>query len=209
MQVLSMRLVEDIPVEEVAPRVNAQLSSALGLVTAARADRKFHAGFSANGKEYRYRLVTPVAAAQRPQWRQWAWEADFDETRLREALALFPGTRNYIGFSQKADPQHLRTVSALEVETLQSGVLDLRVHGSGFAKYMIRYIVSAAVLYAQQKVSLQQVVDALETGAHLKADKAPAQGLVLWQVKYPPELDPFSAEERARAALPAGLPFFV
>ena len=38
--------------------------------------------------------------------------------------------------------------------------------------------------------------------------KAPGKGLVLWEVLYPAQVDPFSAAERASAAgLPADPPF--
>lgn len=207
MQVLSMRLVEDIPVEEVAPRVNAVLTLPVGLVCAVRAERKFHAGFSASGKEYRYRLAPPELIASRPDWAPFAWATPFDPQRLREALQRFVGTRNYVAFSQKADPAHLRTISAIEVVQLPSGVTEVRVHGSGFGKYMIRYIISAAVRCALGVITLDDITGALDSGQHLRAEKAPPQGLVLWQVKYPPEVDPFSAELRASVRLPPGLPF--
>ena len=60
-----------------------------------------------------------------------------------------------------------------------------------------------ALLTAAGGVSEAQYRAALDTEATLPGLKAPAQGLLLWEVLYPVGKDPFPEPERA---LPPGLP---
>ena len=66
----------------------------------------------------------------------------------------------------------------------------------------------SALLTAAGVLSEELFRSALDSGTSIPGLKAPAQGLLLWEVLYPPTLDPFPAGERAHApGLPLAPPF--
>jgi tRNA pseudouridine38-40 synthase len=72
----------------------------------------------------------------------------------------------------------------------------------------VRYLVGSALLTAAGVLSEELFRSALDSGTSIPGLKAPAHGLLLWEVLYPPAVDPFPAGERARApGLPLAPPF--
>ncbi|MBL9038915.1 MAG: tRNA pseudouridine(38-40) synthase TruA [Archangium sp.] len=205
MQVLSMRVVEDVEPRDVAARLNAVLPPSVGVVMSRPVvDASFHAAWSATGKTYRYRL----ALADDPAWAPWSWRADVEEGSLREVLSLTVGTHDFAAFHDASSARKPRTIYRVEVHRLGPSLLEVELEGAGFAKYMVRFLVGAAVDVARGEVALETFRTALASGQRQRFTKAPAQGLVLWNVAYPFEVDPFSPEERAAGPLlPPGPPF--
>lgn len=204
MQVLSLRVVEGVSPEEVAPLVSAALPRSVGIALSRLAPPRFNAAWCASGKEYRYRLLLEDDA----RWAPNAWRADVKVERLAELLAAAVGTRDFFAFHDKSStqkPRRLRSAKVLE----SGGRVDVRLIGDGFGRYMVRYLVGAAVAVARGEVREDDYRRALEAPVPFDAPKAPAQGLVLWEVEYPRELDPFTAEERRLAPGVPGEPPFV
>ena len=48
---------------------------------------------------------------------------------------------------------------------------------------------------------------ALDSGQAIAGVKAPGHGLILWEVEYPPAVDPFAAERATIPAVPPEPPF--
>lgn len=204
MQVLVMRLVEEIAPEEVASRLNAALPPDVGICMSKEAPPKFHPQWKASGKEYRYRL----ALEDLPAWAPYAWRVDVDPAAVLEVLSLARGTKDFWAFHEKSSGRAPRTVRSVEGGTAAKGIYELKVVGDGFARYMVRYLVGGAVAVARGEVALHDYQRALDQAVEFQGVRAPACGLTLWEVAWPPELDPFTAEERARApGLPRAPPF--
>ena len=207
MQVLSLRVVEGVPPEEVAARLTAVLPPGVGVVLSRRAGARFNASWQASGKEYRYRL----ALSDLPAWSGCAWRVDVRPERVAEELLRAVGTRNFAVFHDGSSVVKPRTVRSATVHELASGLVEVRVTGDGFARHMVRRLVGAAVGVARGEVAAETYVLALEEARRspgFAGRKAPAQGLVLWEVSYPPEIDPFTAaERRAPPGLPETPPF--
>ncbi|MEW5737769.1 MAG: tRNA pseudouridine(38-40) synthase TruA [Myxococcota bacterium] len=203
MQVLSLRVVEGVSPEEVAARVTASLPRTVGLALSRAAPPRFNAAWSASGKEYRYRLLL----ADDARWAPCAWRVDVDVDRLAALLARAPGTRDFFAFHDKSSTQKPRRLRAVSV-TQTGGRVDVRLEGDGFGRYMARCLVGAAVGVARGEVREDDYLRALEAPVPFDAPRAPPQGLVLWNVEYPRELDPFTAEERQLApGVPEEPPF--
>lgn len=207
MQVLSMRLTDDMPLDTVAARINAQLPPSMGIGAVREAPPHFNAHWKATEKEYRYRLARcPV-----PAWAEVAWEVSPDRALLTEALELTRGTHDFFAFHDKSSPVRPRTITHIEV--VEAGaLLEVRLRGAGFGRYMVRYLVAGAVAVATGTWSLEGFRQALQRGA--TADRpaelvrAPAHPLILWNVSYPAADDPFSAADRREAqGVPSGPPF--
>ncbi len=204
MQVLSLRVPRQTPAEEVAPRLAPHLPEVMGVLLSRDTRPRFHAAWSSSGKDYRYRLALEDVAA----WRALSWRVDVRPERVAEVLARAVGTRDFFAFHHKSSAVKPRTLRATSVAEVEPGVVELRIRGDGFARYMVRRLVGAAVDVARGELALEAYLAALDEARPIPESRAPAAGLVLWEVLYPPDADPFTAEERqAPRGLPGAPPF--
>jgi tRNA pseudouridine38-40 synthase len=193
MQVLSFREVEGVPTEGIAARLNAELPKDVGICVAREAPRKFHPQWQASTKEYRYRLGLGPHA----------WAIDVELDRLRALLSAAVGTHDFFAFHEKSSKRMPRTVRSIEVTP--GG--EVRIVGDGFARYMVRYLVGSAVAAARREVASDDFFLGLREAISFRGVRAPAHGLILWEVRYPPAMDPFAADRAAPAGLPDVEPF--
>lgn len=219
MQVLSMRIVENVEPCEVAMKLNAQLAGMrlngapmspaaesvmagnhLGIGVSCEAARKFHPQWRSELKEYRYRILL----ADDPAWEPYAWRTDADPLRAGEYLRLAEGTHDFSAFHEKSSKQMPRTLASTQVVQLLPHLWEFRLQGPGFARYMVRYLVGAAVSLALGQLQPGDYLRALKEAVPMKGLKAPAHGLILWRVAYPKEMDPFGG---ASLVLPQAPPF--
>ncbi|HZI10794.1 MAG TPA: tRNA pseudouridine(38-40) synthase TruA [Myxococcus sp.] len=210
MQVVSVRLEPGDSAEALEARLPARLPAGLGLC-GVRRPQSFHAQWSASGKEYRYRVR--LGGAVEPSWAPYALDVPGEPKlhgpgpvtpeRLESLLTSAVGTRDFIAFHEKSSPQKLRTLASATLHALGAGLYEARLSGDGFARYQVRYLVGSALKVAAGLLPEEAWRAALEAGTAMEGFKAPAHGLVLWEVRYPPKLDPFTAGERLH---PPGLP---
>jgi len=210
MQVASVRLPPFYTSEMLTERIAPHLPPDLGLCVARRPDPGFHAQWSAAGKEYRYRIQlggTPTEA-----WRPFVMEPSTEPRlegsvlrpeRVAELLALAVGQRDFYAFHEHSSLRKPRTLESSTLHELGNGLFEARLRGDGFGRYQVRYLVGSALLTAAGALAEEHYRSALDSGTTIPGLKAPAKGLLLWEVRYAPELDPFTPEERAR---PPGLP---
>lgn len=208
MQVLSFRLEGSLPLEELPARLNAHLPSSMGIALASLAPPHFNAHWRSLMKEYRYRLLL----GDDPAWAPYAWQVKVAPERLHEVLQLAVGAHDFSAFHAKRSAVRERSISSIEVVEPRPGLLDLRVRGDRFGKYMVRYLVGGAVAVATGAWSKDAFAEALAGGAAVdrpgEVERALAAGLVLWSVEYPAADDPFPATARREArGVPRAPPF--
>lgn len=180
-----------------APVQSAPLPAGLGIAAIVDAPKKFRPQWSATGKEYRYRLLLADDAA----WAPYAWRVDVDATQVEAVLAQAIGTHDFWAFHEKSSPRKARTISQIAIHRAGPRV-DVRLTGSGFGRYQVRYLVGGAVGVARGEIRAEDFTAGIQRAVEFAGSKAPAQGLTLWQVHYP--FDPF---RDARVELPAAPPF--
>ncbi len=204
MQVVSFRVLDTVPRTEIAPRINRLLPTGLGIGEAFDAPLKFSAQWKATGKEYRYRLLLE----DDPAWAPYAWRVDVDPARVDQLLQHAVGSRDFWAFHEKGSPRTPRTLFKVEVVATDRGRVDVRLTGSGFGRYQVRYLVGSAVAVARGELREEDFLAGLERAIEFRGTKAPAEGLTLWEVFYLPAFDPFSAAARAASAgIPREPPF--
>ncbi|MDY7227943.1 tRNA pseudouridine(38-40) synthase TruA [Hyalangium rubrum] len=215
MQVVSLRLAPGDSAEALAARLSPLLSPELGLCVARRPHPSFHAQWSAAGKTYRYRVQLGGTVAE--AWRPYVLDAAVDPVlagrpiapeRFAELLRMAEGTRDFSAFHENSSPRKSRTLESATVRELGGGLFEARLRGDAFARYQVRYLVGSALLAAAGRLSEEQWRGALERAESIAGLKAEAAGLVLWEVYYPPAVDPFTTTERASPpGLAPGPPF--
>ena len=188
MQVLSFRLARELELGPTLERLNAALPGDVRLHLGREVGPSFHAAWSATSKEYRYTLARRDAG---------------DLTRLREAAALIPGTRNFKVFHFKTSEEKARTVESVEVLESAPSFVTLRFVGATFARHMVRMLVGGLTAVARGEVPLDDLVGGLVQQRNFHCPTAPPEGLTLWSVRYPVPEDPFSPSEREDFIWPA------
>lgn len=219
MQVLSFRLEGVLTPEELPTRLNEHLPPSLGVALVRQAPTHFNAHWRSSMKEYRYRLLVGAD----PTWAPFAWDVKVAPERIEEVLQVAVGAHDFSAFHARRSAVRERVISSVEVVEPRPGLIDVRVRGDRFGKYMVRSLIGGAVAVASGAWSKDEFSEALERGAVEDAEgpeqarrrlghreRAPAAGLVLWSVEYPPADDPFTAQERREAReVPRQPPFSV
>jgi tRNA pseudouridine38-40 synthase len=215
MQVASLRLPPCYTSEMLSERLPPHLPPDLGLCVARRPPEGFHSQWSASGKEYRYRVQWGGSVAE--AWRPFVMEPGLEPRlegrvptpeRVAEVLGAAVGCRDFRAFHENSSLRKPRTLESATLHELGGGLFEARLRGDGFGRYQVRYLVGTALLTAAGGLSEECYREALDTGSSIPGLKAPAQGLLLWEVRYPADKDPFSREERARPPrLPLEPPF--
>lgn len=153
------------------------LSDGLRVLRWAPAHPSFHARASSSGKRYRYQLgsLAPSAGAQ-------AWE------RAREALRGLDGLSELSGL---ASPSRDRKPAPplLRWEIADDGTLE--VSARAFRKHQIRNIAGHLAGIALGYARPESLAELARRKRPWMGARAPADGLTLVGVDYPPELDPF------------------
>ena len=167
--------------------LNANLPEAARVLRLQEVGPKFHARFSARGKEYRYQIDCGSVAD--PFLRAYAWHhpRPLDVATIRKAARLLKGRHDFSALS--ANPMRVvespvRTISKLTV-TKQDNLLTISVRANGFLYKMVRSIVGALVKVGEGRLTveeLRKVVKAKKRTALVET--APARGLFLWRVFY-------------------------
>jgi tRNA pseudouridine38-40 synthase len=174
---------------KLALALNAWLPQDIRVLTAVRASEKFHARFSATGKQYRYFVWNH--AAMNPLIRHSAWHVPrpLDLAAMRSALPRFLGKHDFQSFA--ANPGYnkestVRTLSRCELK--RSGpLLTFVIEGDGFLYKMCRGIVGTLVQIGLGKFRAADIKSMLtRKDRRVSGMTAPAHGLVLWKVFYGP-----------------------
>ncbi len=174
--------------------LNSHLPATIRIMACEEAPPDFHARFSAIGKIYHYDICTEPVMPPHKAGLAWHVPRLGDAARLRAALNLMPGRHDFHAFAayrgnETAEMDYHRTLHAADLETLTDGC-RITFFGDGFLYKMVRLLTGAAVRVAQGKLDPGTCSALLDQAPGLPHGKspycAPADGLYLQQVLYPP-----------------------
>jgi tRNA pseudouridine38-40 synthase len=210
MQVLNVRVPPEVSDEELFTALQEARPGSLGAVSVKPHADSFHAQWSAIAREYRFRFaIGPDVDAR---WTPFAWRvrghprfpgSEPDRERMEKAIRHFRGAHDFFAFHEKSSIRKLRRIDEATLHEVVRGVLELRLVGDSFGRHQVRYLAGATALVGAGIVDGDSLRRALLGDADFPGVKAPAGALVLWDVHYPPEIDPFNGEERSE---PRGIP---
>ena len=155
----------------------------------------FSARFDAIAREYRYRIVTgavPPLFLERVSW--WI-KRDLDLEAMRAGAALLVGEHDFRSFCVAESAEGKRTfrrvdsIDIAEEEHLGERCVVVRVVGNAFLHSMVRTVVGTLVEVGAGRREPGWVAHALAACSRPAAGStAPACGLTLWRVEYPPDV---------------------
>lgn len=173
--------------------LNANLPLDLAAQDVQIAPQAFHPRFDALSRRYRYRLFCrPVRhpLRERYAWRVWP---EVDGDALQTTAALFIGCHDFAAYGSppRAGGSTVRTVMQSAWKRWEDE-WQFEVQADAFLYRMVRRLVFVQVAVAQGKISVEAVAGSLagqaevEERSALPAGLAPAHGLTLLEVHYPP-----------------------
>ena len=191
-QVANIKMQKQFTPEKLRAAINGNLWRDVRILSVEKAADDFHARFSAKGKTYLYRVVNaPVVS---PFWSRYAHHEarPLDANRMNDAARLFLGEHDWTAFSsaQSDGESRVRTISEFSVETVWDArahavIIEFRITGSGFLRYMVRSIVGTLLEVGRGEKDFDTIQTAIITGdRNLAGVTAPAQGLTLLKVFY-------------------------
>jgi tRNA pseudouridine38-40 synthase len=180
------------PVRGLVHGTNYHLPEDVRVLAADRMPDGFHARKHAAAKEYAFRLSR--AAVLSPLDAPFAVRVDprLDVEQMREATACLPGRHDFSAFAaaggSHTDPR--RQVFAAEWSE-EGEELRFRIVGDGFLRGMVRALVGTLIEVGLGRRSPDSFADLLSGRPREEAGPtAPAHGLVLERVFYPPQWSP-------------------
>ncbi|MEO7027671.1 MAG: tRNA pseudouridine(38-40) synthase TruA [Caulobacteraceae bacterium] len=188
-QVIHLDLTRAWPSATVLRAINAHLAPAPVAILASRlADAGFHARFSALGRRYLYRLLDRAAPPVLDAGRVWWVRHPLDEEAMAEAAARLVGHHDFTTFRDAAC-QAASPVKTLEEARVAREGEEVRIAfaARSFLHRQVRSMVGSLVQVGLGRWSTSDLADALAARDRARCGPvAPAQGLYLMSVDYPP-----------------------
>jgi tRNA pseudouridine38-40 synthase len=190
-QVASAWIESTLECAELARALNALTGDDLLIRSVDDAYSTFHARFSVHGKRYRYRIHNAPLAEPWSRAHAWHVARPLDLAGIRaEAVALL-GRHDFSSFQASGSDvsSPVRELRRLDVE-LDGDEVSVVLEGDGFLRHMVRNIVGTLVDVGLRRRALGTTRPTLEARTRAAAGPtAPAHGLWLDEVFYPPDLE--------------------
>lgn len=190
-QVASFSTTTDIPIDGFRMGLNSALPEQIAVVQVSEAAADFHARFSARGKRYRYSLFTRPSRS--PFWHRRAWHRPgrppLDLDAMRRAAEHFIGEHDFAAFRATGCQAQTtrRRIHQIDIEEPLPHRVDVWVRGNAFLRNMVRIIAGTLVEVGQGRLQADEIASIIASGDRTRAGQtAPAHGLTLVEVLYPP-----------------------
>ncbi|MDX1670495.1 MAG: tRNA pseudouridine(38-40) synthase TruA [Limnobacter sp.] len=168
--------------------VNQFLPDDISVTGAVEKDDSFHARFSAVSRTYRYYFY--CASARDPFKQTMTWvHYPLDLDAMQKAAEVFVGTHDFsaIRAAQCQAKSPVRTIYSIRL-VQNSDHAYFEIHGNAFLHHMIRNLMGVLFEVGLGRKPLDWAQQVLDSRRRENASRTyPAQGLVLWNVKYPDE----------------------
>ena len=191
-QVANILLNRQFTPEKLQSAINGNLWRDIRIMNVEKAENDFHARFSAKMKTYVYRVVN--APIMSPFWVRYAHHEarPLDVGRMNMAARLFLGEHDWTAFSAaRSDTENrVRTIKDFTVESIwdsraNASIIQFRISGNGFLRYMVRSIVGTMLEVGRGEKDSDTIQTAIVSGdRNLAGNTAPANGLTLLKVDY-------------------------
>ncbi len=190
--VASVQMSRDFTPEKLHRAINGNMFRDCRILQVEKAEDDFHARFNAKGKTYLYRVINAPFIS--PFWCRYAHHEPrpLDVSKLKEAARLFLGTHDWTAFSAASAEvsTRIRTITNFTVESkwderANAAMIEFKITGDGFLRYMVRSIVGTLLEVGRGEKSFDTIQTAIINGDRsLAGMTSPANGLTLLKVYY-------------------------
>ena len=195
-QVVSFAARADLDPDVLRATVNRETPPAIACLAAWSTGPSFHARASAESRTYVYAVGAPPPEGL--AGRAWALpderafpgvsRRDLDLAAMAEAMAAAVGEHDFAGFARPGEQRgSVRTLLRAEVARASWAPLwTLTFEGRGFLRAQVRNLVGTTVAVGLGLAPASRVAEILRDRGRYRGVRAPAWGLTLVRVSYPP-----------------------
>lgn len=199
-QVAHIDLPPTVDPQRLARRLNRVLPDDVRVLAVAVAPPGFDARFSATRRRYTYR-VSDAPSGVDPLLRRHTigWPQPLDVDRMNAAAEALLGLHDFAAFcKQRAGGTTIRELQQLSCVRVDEHLVRVDVAADAFCHSMVRSLVGALLLVGDGRRDPSWPAQLLTDGERHSA-VAPAHGLTLTGVEYPPDAELAARAERTRA----------
>ena len=191
-QVASFKVATRLGMDDLFRAMNALLQDDLRVISLRKVPAGFHARSSARSKTYRYRILQAPRVSPFLVRYVLHWPHRLDLRAMRKAAALFVREADFSAFSSNRELHPVRKVVLSDLRKKGDEIV-FTIRAGGFLRYMVRTIVGTLLEVGRGKIPPDKI-DALfrERSRSLSSPTAPARGLCLVKVDYPPRAKPMT-----------------
>jgi tRNA pseudouridine38-40 synthase len=173
--------------EKLIDALNSRLPDDLSAHSLRAADDHFHPRFDATSRRYRYRIFRSSVRDPLRERYEWRINLPVDPNLLHEVSRVFIGKHDFASFgtAPRAGSSTIRNVMK-SIWNVKDDQWAYEVQADAFLYRMVRRLVFVQMMVGQGRLKVDAVTHALRSGTPLPAGLAPAHGLTLVEVTYPP-----------------------
>ncbi|HEX9562865.1 MAG TPA: tRNA pseudouridine(38-40) synthase TruA [Gemmatimonadaceae bacterium] len=192
-QAVGVRVPERWTAPTLRRALNALLPGDVWIAAAHEMRPEFHARFSATSRRYAYQIGTDEEAFSPFRRRtEWAYRHALDRTSLDASAAALVGEHRFVAFAVRgtapASDSHRCSVSEARWSDRDGG-FTFHIEANRFLHHMVRFLVGTMLELASGRRTGAAMTELLSRDTnHDVSPPAPAHGLMLERVSYPPEL---------------------
>jgi tRNA pseudouridine38-40 synthase len=188
-QVVAFEAPRELPSSAYLRGLSALLPEDVAVVAAEEVPADFDPRRWSSGKRYRYLISNRPVRSPLRRRTHWQLFAPLDVPAMKAAAPALLGTHDFSAF-RAANCEALtprRTLRELSIEA-SGDVVQFELEGTAFLKHMVRNVVGTLVEVGRGRQSVAWVKEVLDSRDRtLAGPTAPAQGLVLLEVRYDEE----------------------
>jgi len=195
-QVVAFDLQWSHSADEMMRALNANLPLDVSVQRVAEVPADFHPRHDAISRRYRYHIL--CAPVRNPLYERYAWRVwpvpEFD--RLKKAADQLLGEHDFSAFGTPPQPGGRTELTVTKaVWSYEEPFMVFEIASRSFLYHMVRRLVSYQVEIGQGRHEPEAMVSCLEGATHeMVSGLAPACGLMLKEICYPPEISDQTAD---------------
>jgi len=192
-QVIKISIPLDIEAEKLQLGMNSLLPDDIRILVCSSCSVEFNANKDSKSKEYHYYFCTDTI--HNPVLNDTVAHVPIESNKIelmQGACKLFVGEHNFYNFSKRDTTMSstCRTILSCEILEVDSSpfgnkIYYLKIIGTGFLRFMVRYIAGTLFALGKGELSLHDILEALENHKDEKISaKAKSHGLHLINISY-------------------------
>lgn len=167
-------------------KVNELLPCDIRVTSIKEVSSKFHARYNVKSKTYLYKCYVSSVSSPLREGLYAHVNSVLDVQKIKQAADLFIDKHNFKAFCSSGGDSESFDREIISIDVVKHGdELSFYVKGKGFLYNMVRLIVGSLIKVGQNKLTLEQLKDAINTGEKENlGEKMPPYGLYLYKVEY-------------------------
>ncbi len=187
-QVIHFSTSLDIAIEKWPLAIKRYLPRNIVVKQAFAVSDEFHARYDAISKTYQYRIDR--GGVPNVLWQRYAYHYPYtvDITPIQQAIPYLIGTHDFSTFCASGSDKEDKVRTIYEITLKEEGdLLLLQFYGNGFLYKMVRILVATILQVGAGKIAAESIPEIIQSkDRHRARLTAPAHGLTLLKVDYPP-----------------------